>query len=136
MSQENVEFMRRQLDDWQRDDFDAFVSKTHPDIEWHAVLQRLVEGPESAFHGHEGVRRLWDAYRTEFDDFEVEVDAIRDVGDDRVVFLGRISWRGTASGIESESPFGMVVTVRDGKMLRSVDSLSHDEALKAVGLEE
>jgi ketosteroid isomerase-like protein len=136
VSQENVEMMRRNLRAWQRDDFEAWLLGTHPEIEWHAVLQRLVEGPESAYHGHEGMRRLWDTYRTEFDDFEVEAEEIRDVGGDRVVFLGRISWRGTASGIESESPFGMVITFRDGKMFRSVDYLSHAEPLKAVGLEE
>ena len=136
MSQENVEFMRRQLEDWQRDDFDAFVSKMHPDMEWHAVLQRLVEGPNSVYRGHDGARQLWDTYRTEIAGFEVEADEIRDVGDDRVVFLGRIRWRGVASGIESESPFGMVVTIRDGKMFHSVDYLSQEEPLKAVGLKE
>jgi ketosteroid isomerase-like protein len=136
VSQENVEFLSRHLEDWQRDDFDAFVSKTHPDIEWHAVLQRLVEGPGSVYRGREGIGRLWHAYRTEFDGFEVEADEIRDVGDDRVVLLGRISWRGAASGIETESPFAMVVTIREGKMFRSLDYLSREDALKAVGLEE
>src|SRR3954470_20613404 len=97
MSQENVEIVRRNLRAWQRDDFEGFLLRTHPEIEWHAVLERLVEGPESAYHGHEGMRRLWDTYRTEIDGFEVDAEEIRDVGDDRVVLLGRISWRGTAS---------------------------------------
>jgi ketosteroid isomerase-like protein len=136
MSQENVKIVRRQLEDWQRDDFDAFVSKAHPDIEWHAVLQRLVEGPESVYRGREGIRRLWHTYRTELDGFEVEADEIRDVGDDRVVLLGRIRWRGAASGLETKSPFAMVITIRDGKMFRSLDYLSQEEALKVVGLEE
>ena len=108
MSQENVEIVRRHLEDWRRDDFDAFVSKVHSDIEWHAVLQRLVEGPESVYRGREGIRRLWHTYRTELDGFEVEADEIRDVGDDRVVLLGRIRWRGAASGIETESPFAVI----------------------------
>ena len=69
MSQENVEIVRRHLEDWRRDDFDAFVSKVHSDIEWHAVLQRLVEGPESVYRGREGIRRLWHTYRTELDGF-------------------------------------------------------------------
>ena len=45
MSQENVEVVRRNLRAWQRDDFEAFLLRTHPEIEWHAVLERLVEGP-------------------------------------------------------------------------------------------
>ena len=136
MSQENVEVLRQALEAWQRDDFEAFLLRTHPEIEWQAVLQRLVEGLASAYHGHEGMRRLWDDYRTDFEGFEAEAEKIRDVGDDRVVLLGRIRFRGSASGAETESPFAAVQTIRDGKIFRSVDYLSHAEALKAVGLEE
>src|SRR3981081_449050 len=136
MSQENVDFVRRHLEDWQRGDFDAFLAKTHPDLQWYAVLERLVEGPQRMYRGHEGGRQVWHNYRTELEGFEVEADEIRDAGGDRVVLLGRIRWRGVASGVPSESPFGMVMTVRDGKMLHSVDSLRHDEVRKAVGLAE
>jgi ketosteroid isomerase-like protein len=136
MSQENVDFIRRQLEDWQRDDLDAFLAKVHSNVQWHAVLERLVEGPEAVYRGHDGVRQLWHTYRTELDSFEVEAEEIRDAGDDRVVLLGRIRWRGVSSGVPSESPFSMVITVRDGKMFYSVDYLSHTEALKAAGLEE
>jgi ketosteroid isomerase-like protein len=80
------------------------------------------------------VRQLWQDYRTQLAYFEIEAQELRDVGDDRVVFLGRFRWRGLASGIESESPVGMVITVRDGKIIQSIDYLSYEEALKAVGL--
>lgn len=134
MSPENVEVVRSVLEAWQRDDFEAFLAGTDPTIEWHTVLERLVEGPESVYRGHEGIRRLWRFYRTGLEHFEIEAQELRDVGDDRVVFLGRFWWRGLASGIESESPFGAVITVRDGKMIQSIDYLSHQEALEAVGL--
>ena len=81
------------------------------------------------------MRRLWNGYRSQFEDFEVEAQELRDVGDDRVVLLGKFRWRGMKSGIESESPLGMVVTMRGGKVIRSVDYFSHQEALEAVGLE-
>jgi ketosteroid isomerase-like protein len=136
MSQQNVDFAWRHLADWQRGDFEAFLAKTHPDFEWHTVLERLVEGPESSYRGHHGLRQMWHNYHVELQGFQAEADEIRDVGDDRVVLLGRIRWSGVASGAPTESPLGMVITVHDGKMLRSVDYLSHAEALKAVGLEE
>jgi ketosteroid isomerase-like protein len=135
VSQENVEVVRRQLEDWQRGEVDAFLAKAHPDIEWHAVLERLVEGPENQYRGREGVGELWRAYRTELEGFEIEADEIRDAGDDRVLLLGRIRWRGVASGAPTESPLGMVITIREGMMFKSVDYLNHDEALKAAGLE-
>jgi ketosteroid isomerase-like protein len=136
VSQENVDFVCRHLEDWQRGDFEAFLAKAHPELEWGAVLERLVEGPGSSYRGHEGVRRLWHAYRTELEGFEIEADEIRDAGGDRVVLLGHIRWRGAASGVPSESPLGMVITVRDGKMFHSIDYLSHHEALKAAGVVE
>src|SRR6478736_3646141 len=119
MSQANVDLARRQLEDWQRGDFDAFLSKADPDFEWHAVLERLVEGPESIYRGHDGLRQMWHNYHVELPGFEGEADEIRDVGDDRVVLLGRIRWSGVASGAPTESPLGMVITMSDRKMLRS-----------------
>src|ERR1700716_399092 len=136
MSQENVEIVRRGLAAWASEDFDVWLSTCDPDVEWHTVLERLVEGPESVYRGTDGVRRLWHFYRTELDNFEIEAQEIRDMGDDRVVLLGRLRWRGPASGIESESPLGMVITLNRGKIIRSLDYLSHREALEAVGLAE
>jgi hypothetical protein len=52
-----------------------------------------------------------------------------------VVLLGA-RLRGATSGIETETPVGLVMTVRDGKVIRSFDYPTHQEALKAVGLEE
>jgi len=134
MPQENVEIVRRGLEAWQRDDFDSWLATLDPGMEWHTGFERLVAGTESFYRGHEGMRRAWRVYRTEFEEFQVEAQELRDVGDDRVVLLGRFRWRGPASGIATESPLGMVFTLRDGKIIRSLDYFSHEEALKAVGL--
>ena len=136
MSQENVEIVRRGLEAWQRDDFDSWLATLDPGMEWHTGLERLVEGTESFYRGHEGMRRFWHSYRTEFEDFEFAAQELRDAGEDRVVLLGRFRWRGLASGVPTESPAGLVMTVRDGKIIRSMDYFSHEEALEAVGLEK
>jgi ketosteroid isomerase-like protein len=97
------------------------------------VFERLTGGDEHCYRGIEGVRQLWSVYRTEFEDFEVWPDELRDADEDRAVLVGHTRWRGPASGIETESPFGMVITVRNGKIVHSMDYLSHEEALEAVG---
>jgi ketosteroid isomerase-like protein len=79
---------------------------------------------------------MWRSYRSEVEILELTVQEFRDVGDNCVLALGQIRARGQATGIEFETPIGMAVTIRDGKIVRSVDYLSHAEALKAVGLEE
>jgi ketosteroid isomerase-like protein len=136
MSQENVDVVQGVLEAWQRDDLDAWLSMIDPAVEWRAVLQRLVEGPEAVYRGHEGMRTFWHACRTELENFEIAVQQVLDVGDDRVLVLGRGGFRGRASGADVESPFGLVVTVIDRKVVRSVDYLSHQEALDATGLAE
>jgi ketosteroid isomerase-like protein len=136
VSQENVEVVRRSVEAWQRDDFDLWLATIDPAVEWGPLaIDRLAEGSESVYRGHEGMRRLWQFLRIEFD-LEFEAQELRDVGDDRVVLLGGFRWRGPSSGIVVESPSGYVATVRDGKIVRAEDYLSHEEALKAVGLAE
>ncbi len=136
MSRENVEVVRRALEAWQRNDFETFLSMLHLEIQWYTALERLVEGAASAYRGHEGIRQFWTTYRNELEDFKVALQELRDVGHGRVVLLGHIRFRGRASRIEVESPLGQVITIRDKKMFRAVDYLSHEEALEAVGLRE
>ena len=136
MSRENVEVVHRCVEAWQRDDLDAWLSTLDPAMEWHAAFERLVGGTGSIYRGIEGMREFWTAYRTELEDFQVEAQEARDLGDDRVLLLGHIRWRGPASRIELESEVGLVYTLRNGKLVRSMDYLSHDEALEAVGLSE
>jgi ketosteroid isomerase-like protein len=128
--------VRRGLEAWQRDDRESFLATMDPSVEWHGALEGLLFGRgESAYRGLGGMLALWTGYRTELEDFQVSAQELRDAGD-CVVLLGHIHWRGRASEIELDSPVGMVITVSDGKIVRSVDYLSHAEALEAAGLRE
>jgi ketosteroid isomerase-like protein len=135
MSQENVEVVRQSLKAWQRDDLDKWLSTLDPEVEWHSA-ERLVEGAASTYRGTDAMREFWAFWRTEVENFELEIQELRDLGDDRVLDLAHIRWRGPASGIEVQSPLGQVITLRDGYIVRSMDYLSHEEALQAVGLRE
>jgi len=132
MSQENVEIVRRVAEAWQRDDFEGFLCLLDPEIEWLTGTERGMGS--TAYHGHEGVRELWNHWRTEFEDFWIESDEIRDLGGERVLNLAQIRFRGPASGIVVESQLALVQTLRDAKIVRSMDYLSHEDALEAVGL--
>jgi ketosteroid isomerase-like protein len=136
MSKENVEVVRRGLEAWQRDDFDTWLSVLDPAVEWHTALERLVGGTGTFYRGVKGMREFWTEYRTELEDFRVEAEELRDLGDDRVLLLGQVWWRGRASGIDVESQIGLIFTLRDSKVARSMDYLSHQEALEAAGLSE
>lgn len=79
------------------------------------------------------MRVFWHRYRTELENFRIEAHELLDAGDD-VVLIGQFRWRGPASGIVTESPLGIVLTIRAGKIVKSMDYLSHEEALEAAGL--
>jgi uncharacterized protein len=132
MSQENVELVREVYEAWNRDDFDAWLSCQDPAIEWHTGFAPI----GGVYRGVEGMREFWTALRTELENLQVELQEIREVGDDRVVVLAEIRWRGPASEIELQGPLALVITIRNGKIVRSVDYLSHQEALEAVGLRQ
>ena len=62
MSQEHVDAVRRSLDGWNRDDFDACVSIAHPEIEWTSELAQRIHGPKTVYRGIAGLRRYWDGF--------------------------------------------------------------------------
>ena len=136
MSEENVEVVQRHFEAWQRDDFEVWLSLIDPDVEWLTAIERGLGRAGNVFHGHEGMREFWSLWRTEVDDFWVESDEIRDLGGERVLHLGHIQFRGRASGIMVESQLALVITLRDGKIVRSEDYLSYREAIEDVGLED
>jgi ketosteroid isomerase-like protein len=136
MSSENVEVARRTLDAWQRDDWETWLSYIDEDIEYHSAIEPAVQGAAGAHIGHEGMHRLWNVWRTEVEDLTIESLELREAPDGRVVHRTHARWRGAVRGFEAESPLVLVITVRDGKILRSVDYLSHEEALESVGLRE
>jgi ketosteroid isomerase-like protein len=135
VSQENVEIASRAVEAWNRVEFDLFLREWHPECEWRPAFPKGTDGTGSVFRGHDGIRTAWDAVRAAWTIYRLDVDGARQV-DDRLVVLGHIYARGASSGIELESPWGAVVDVRGGKIIRAWDWLSRDEALKAVGLEE
>ena len=55
---------------------------------------------------------------------------------DEVGVLMRFQGSGSESGVPVDQPMGVAVNVTEGKIGRMRTFLSHDDALKAVGLRE
>ena len=72
---------------------------------------------------------LWDSWQQ-------KVERVLDAGDKGVVALLRLRAEGRGSAVPVESPWAMVVTLSNGRIVTSRAFPTHDEALKAVGLEE
>jgi ketosteroid isomerase-like protein len=136
MSEENVEAVKRTIVAANRRDIEAVLEEADPEVEWpHPGFHVALGGEATVYRGHEGVRKvLQDLYEL-FDEVEVLVSEIRDLGD-RTFVIGALRGRGAESGVDVTTPWGAVVEFKDGKAIQLSDYLDPNEALEAAGLRE
>jgi ketosteroid isomerase-like protein len=132
MSQENVEVVRSAYEAVNRGDVETVVSLSQPDV----VLLALRSATEGAFRGHDGIRKYFRDNAETFEAFGFDFREFRDLGEDRVLFVGEVWVRGRASGVTTRSSSASVVWLRDGKAIRIEDFGTPERALKAVGMSE
>jgi ketosteroid isomerase-like protein len=146
MSQENVELVRRLLEMFDRREHEAVFAFYAPDIEWDATRTaspgnmeggKLPAGLAGVYRGHDGVRTYWRRWLEAWKDLEFEVQDVLDGGDEVVALIRNQRQWGRHSGIVTETPpYGLVFTIRGGKVVRWRVFPDQKSALEAVGLEE
>ena len=127
------ELVRQGVDSYNARDAEASLASWDPECEWHPFLSTEVEGAP-AYRGHEGLRQWFRDTEEMFSEVEWRVEAVRNLGDDRVLVLGHIRARGRTSGAEVSSPIGHLFEFREGRVLRGWAYPSHEQALSAAGL--
>ena len=135
MSQENVEAVERFVDAFSRRDVEAMLEELDPEVEWHSAFLAPLVGEATVYRQHEGVRELLRDLYEALAEIHIEISEIRDLGD-RIVGIGRIRARGKESGAETESPFGYVTDIKNGKAIRIRAYLDPKDALEAAGQRE
>jgi ketosteroid isomerase-like protein len=131
MSRETVDLAQRFFAALDQRDETALLELVHPDVEFTSLIQEV----EGRFCGHEGFRiYVRDLFAT-FPDWRVDVDEIRDLGDNAVVKV-HVRASGVGSGVPSDLTDWQALTVRDGKAARWAFFRTESEALEAVGLAE
>src|ERR671923_1642274 len=132
MSQENVELFFRGVDSWSRGDREAWVSEVPPEWEFHT--SGLFPGLKPVYRGRSGAAELWEAMRGPWEDFEVSVERVEDLGE-RVLALVTFEVQGR-DGLKTSRQWGYVATYRDGAPIRTDNFDSWQGALEAAGLRE
>jgi ketosteroid isomerase-like protein len=132
MSQENVETFRQSLDAFDRRDRAAWLTLRDPDCE---VIPSAMWPEVDVIRGREAA---WDFYITVAEPFErrplaPDAEAV-DAGPDMVLVHHQNVMRGRASGADVELNYWVVVTFREGKILRDHWFTDRGEALEAAGL--
>ena len=128
MSQENVEILQRAFDAFNGGGPEAVLPFLDPHLEWHDVPD---QPDATVHHGHEGFMRAFEVFLASFDEFEVEAEELKDLGDEVLVFQ-RTRGRGVGSGAEFTQQTWGRWTVRCGLIIRVQFYRDRAEALKAV----
>ncbi len=132
MSGENVEWIERFFELYNRREIDAWVELLAPDVEWHIDP----EDPDRTVHrGLEAVKRHV-LYWAEMMDTTVEVREIFEASDDQAVAWTRLKVRGELSGAAAWQDLAFIFKLRDGLVVRVQETQHKREALEAVGLRE
>ena len=134
MSEENVEVMRQTLDAFDRRDRAAWLALRVPDCE---VIPSAMWPEVDAIRGREAA---WDFYIEVAEPFEqrpltADTEAM-DAGPDKVLVHHQTVVRGRASGADVELNYWVLLTFREGKILRDHWFTDRTEALEAAGLRE
>jgi ketosteroid isomerase-like protein len=140
MSQENVEFVKGLFAAASDMDKEALLSALpeliaqtcDPEIEWFEDPQRADGG---VYRGHDGVRESWERWLDQWDEYGGEAERFIDCGDDVLVYA-REHGRGARSGVTVSGRIFIVVTFRNGKVLRYREFYDEAAALEAVGLQK
>ena len=101
-----------------------------------SVFEPLRSATEGAFIGAEGMRRFLADTAEAFDLFKASYTDLRDLGDGRLLAIGKLRMRGRASRLESDIPTAAIAEFRDGVLVRYKDYGDARLALEAAGLPE
>jgi ketosteroid isomerase-like protein len=131
MSQENVELVRRSIDAFNRRDRGTYLALMDDDVEAVPRGSRM----EGNYHGHDGIRRLWENVFEVWPDFTVQAVEVRDLEDLTVAAI-RTRGHGAGSDIPLDETVWQVTRWRRGKCVWWQTFDTRTEALAAVGLSE
>jgi ketosteroid isomerase-like protein len=132
----NVELVRRATEAVNRrpkPDFDVVNALYDPN---HVLVAQLSSVEGEAFHGARGFREWLTNMSQAWESWESQIRQVTEIDNDRVLVVATMSLRSRQGGVPIEEDPATIVTVRDGKIVRSDAYPSVRHALQAAGLPE
>ncbi len=132
MSGENIETVRRHNEGWNRRDLTTWLASFHPDaeIDW-SRSRGLFKG---VYRGHEEHKSFWGEFWSTFENVNVEIHDLTEVGSE-IVVANTAHMRGR-EGIEVIARSVLVFTVENGQITCLRLFQERAEAFEAFGLRE
>jgi ketosteroid isomerase-like protein len=109
-------------------DIAGMLGPIHPEIEFQP-LRAVLDG--TVYRGHEGFRRWLEDMAEDWQEFDLEMIDVRELGRDRVLVNGRVHARARGSGVEVQTTGAWLCQMRDGLIVRLHFYKDVDTALEA-----
>jgi uncharacterized protein len=123
-----VDVVRGIIDALNRGDVDGMLALMDPDFEWRPLEASPVA---RVYRGREQVRRYVEDWLGTFESLRLELEEPTEVGD-HVVAVVRGHGRGRASGVQLDSPFCQVWTIRRGAAVSMEEYATREQGLAAL----
>jgi ketosteroid isomerase-like protein len=134
MSSENADVVRRHFETLEREGLDAAAEFWHPDIEWRAVEGAVDD--IGVFCGRDAMRRYYQDWLEMVDGLRAGIDeVVYDSGETLVAVLYH-SGRGRGSSVPIQGRYSVVLTIRDGLLVRGREYETPEQALAALAAKE
>ena len=115
-----------------RGDYDSMLVSYHPEVELIPPAPDESAMFDPVYHGHEGVRRFIDAWKSGFSDHHYEMREIADAGGRHFALRFGMRARIADSQTEVTSELGSVNTFDDGLLVRQEHFRTWAETLEAL----
>jgi uncharacterized protein len=135
MAPENVQVVRRVFDAFVRRDVEAALEVMDADVEFSAPATQALVEKHVSYEGHDGVRDYFEDVARVWAELDVFLHEYHEVGDDRVLVVGRVRGRGTERQIVDE-PAQWAWRIEGEKIVWGHVFTNREEAMKSIGLVE
>jgi ketosteroid isomerase-like protein len=133
MSQTNVELVQAAFRAFRKRDFEGVLRLCDENIEITQPAE--LPGVSPRQRGHAGVLEAFAIWPEQWDDYRIDILRIADMNN-KVIVTTKQGGRGKGSGVQVETKFSFLFSVRAGKITEWRIFMREKDALDAVGLAE
>lgn len=117
--------IRDLIERWNDGEREVDEDLTDPDAEVHSAMTGFT------YRGFAGIREWMSEIDEQFDSWRVTVEQMEDVGDDQVVAIGSVNFRGRGSGVEFDQPLAWTFRFKEERIVE-VRIFGESEAARAA----
>ena len=136
MSEENIKLLKAGLQALNARDEEAIQAVVTDEMEWRPAVTAGGSLERKVYRGRRAMIEYWTDLDADFEETRFFIERVEPIGADCLLYRGRVTARGKASGVPLDLAVWGLWQIRDGKLISGTAFQSEAEALEATGLSE